>query len=495
MATCEPWCSEPCAELNGHVAAECGGCGHLVSRLGCGPGRPGFSGDVKPSYSPPVQLKQPRPPKLQRSMLSSEHRPSHDQLQLLRVIVHWPIPTSVAAGKQEDQMLRQHAMKDLISRTDTKEVRGLQQLAWIGTCNKTHKVLYTSVLGAPSASSRIEALEEHAAIERAALRAVRNSSSDGDDGTSFLAVDDVAQLPAVHVYRLMSGMRLPPRPNPENSTGHLIWGIEPGAHLGFDRVVGFGGAVSFSRSATITASLIEPMRLYHLGQRLRADPRRKTIGVWVDNCGSPWRDRIIDTLLHSGLAVESYGKCRYNMGDLGREVRTDDVEGTRRCRKHRLMLAVENEACPDYVTHGLQEMLKNCGAIPLIATIDGLPKYEELIGSFPLVNASRPGWLTTARRIMLDDTYYSEFVASVQKRAAPSTAALAAEAKPRHLHCQWHDARAAELPARTFRWEQCVYCVGQSIAQERERAYGMWAPIGTQQSSAPCIGAEDDART
>ena len=40
-ARCEEWCSAPCAELNGDVQYECGGCGNGFT---CRPGAPGFPG-------------------------------------------------------------------------------------------------------------------------------------------------------------------------------------------------------------------------------------------------------------------------------------------------------------------------------------------------------------------------------------------------------------------------------------------------------------------
>lgn len=47
-ASCEPWCSNACGELNGNVAIECAGCG---SSSKCRPGAPGFdtTGDNKPT--------------------------------------------------------------------------------------------------------------------------------------------------------------------------------------------------------------------------------------------------------------------------------------------------------------------------------------------------------------------------------------------------------------------------------------------------------------
>ena len=40
LAACEPWCSHPCGELNGHVKSECGECDASNK---CWPGAPGFN--------------------------------------------------------------------------------------------------------------------------------------------------------------------------------------------------------------------------------------------------------------------------------------------------------------------------------------------------------------------------------------------------------------------------------------------------------------------
>ena len=47
LANCEPWCTEPCKNLNGNVRLECGGClGEGESS--CQPGAPGFPTGVPP---------------------------------------------------------------------------------------------------------------------------------------------------------------------------------------------------------------------------------------------------------------------------------------------------------------------------------------------------------------------------------------------------------------------------------------------------------------
>ena len=228
-----------------------------------------------------------------------------------------------------------------------------------------------------------------------------------------------------------------------------------------DRVVGFSGSVSFSRSATITRSLVEPMAVYRSGQALPVEPEsRRSIGVWVNNCESPTRTRIIDSLLRSGLAVESYGSCRYNMGEAGRGlVLGDDNLGTR-CRKHRLMLAVENEACP-ILSLATRQSVRDCGAIPIIATIEVCQRRELF-----MIPAAQ---CVTARLAHPCAAHHAQrFVPpSVASPVGPQSAAPAAERTAQPPLPVAHT-RAAELPAHAFQWEQCVYCEGEVQAEERE---------------------------
>ena len=57
----------------------------------------------------------------------------------------------------------------------------------------------------------------------------------------------------------------------------------------------------------------------------------------------------------------------------------------RACRRHRLILAEENELCPGYYTWDLLNAMRLCGAIPIVITAAGLPDYEAEVGAFPLV--------------------------------------------------------------------------------------------------------------
>ena len=71
--------------------------------------------------------------------------------------------------------------------------------------------------------------------------------------------------------------------------------------------------------------------------------------------------------------------------------------------------------CAGYYTWDLLNAINLCGAIPIVMTVGGLPDYVAELGAFPLVNASRRGWLAEVRRIMDDDAYYKAKLDNVNK--------------------------------------------------------------------------------
>ena len=106
-------------------------------------------------------------------------------------------------------------------------------------------------------------------------------------------------------------------------------------------------------------------------------------------------------------------------------------------------MAVENAACPDYITGKLLHAFE-CGAIPIIKTVDGHPNYAGILGTFPSIDAGVPGWLEIVRKSMLDDAYY------LQLRNAPWSFASSTVPEAPNYHCGMHEmaqrAQAAPLP-------------------------------------------------
>lgn len=216
---------------------------------------------------------------------------------------------------------------------------------------------------------------------------------------------------------------------------------------------------------------------------LQFQPAKRTIlGIWSNNCG-PRRAALAELLLslrQHGVRVESYGRCRHDSPqgleywnrptsrmDRGHDQKYNESNflPLAVCRQNRLMLAEENDLCPGYVGMNVVNAMQLCGAIPIIFEAGGLPGYEAEFGPFPHVNASRPGWLAKARRLMRDDDYYRELLEVYQKRAwPPPPAAVFAETGA--FHCQWHDQRLMERPRRRVAFPRCAQCIGDEEGQQ-----------------------------
>jgi hypothetical protein len=155
------------------------------------------------------------------------------------------------------------------------------------------------------------------------------------------------------------------------------------------------------------------------------------------------------------------------------------------------MVVLQHSACDDFVTNLYNAL--DCGAIPIIHQIGGVPDYEGIYGFFPHVNASKPGWLEECRRIMRDDAYYERRL--YERRddfLNPGDGLISNEGRGwilgrswlrspiRHTYdCMWHNLRSRLLPSfdprpaaitgRRIPFKPCVYCAdGVSVAGEGE---------------------------
>ena len=173
----------------------------------------------------------------------------------------------------------------------------------------------------------------------------------------------------------------------------------------------------------------------------------------MSNCHeiNTFRNSVAKELLeHQDLNVSSFGRCWKTRNEGG-------VAGSRRsrakkplgmlCRTHRFMMAVENAACPDYITGKLIHALE-CGAIPIIKTVDGHPNYAGILGTFPFIDAGRPGWIDIVRKGMFDDAYY------LHLRTLPWSFVSSTMPEAPNYHCAVHElarrAQTAPLPPITI---------------------------------------------
>jgi len=179
----------------------------------------------------------------------------------------------------------------------------------------------------------------------------------------------------------------------------LLLLVEPAAHVDFKYVSGFTGLLSYHREhALVWRPFHMPSEIQQaVGELARQPLRRKTdIGMWADNCHSKFRQPVWSALNASGLPFASYGTCcPTRPATLG--IRLWEERAAALCRRHRLYVAVENNACADWVSEHIYQAIVRCGAIPIVKTHRGLPDYAALYGRLPLVDAARDGWLETVR--------------------------------------------------------------------------------------------------
>lgn len=139
-----------------------------------------------------------------------------------------------------------------------------------------------------------------------------------------------------------------------------------------------------------------------------------------------------------------------------------------------LLHLLQNAACDDYINNNLHQALALCGAIPIVLTVDGVPDYRtpgegggDIIGEgggIPRVDAAHPRWLHEVRRLMHDDTYYSDFLRR-QRHAAVED-----DTWPSRFHCAFHDVPRSRDHRRVLRWPRCRVCSGvESLPAKRKR--------------------------
>ena len=193
---------------------------------------------------------------------------------------------------------------------------------------------------------------------------------------------------------------------------------------------------------------------------------RETIGIYVDNCfPDKWRNSVIDALLASGLPVESYGACRHTHG-APNERHARDM----RCREHRMMLAVENAACPGWISPNLAHAV-SYGALPIVRSLGNQPGYGRFLHKYPHVDVAREGWLDQVRHIMLNDTYFTELMTRwhVNSKLDAERNASHAE-RSAWFHCQWWDQRPhAAQSAHRREWIP-------GLSEDNASSWTAWTP-------------------
>ena len=231
----------------------------------------------------------------------------------LRVVFHTAWAEQLGPGSQ--QLIPDWAPVD---RHPSFDERHPSSRSLTGRCNATHSVLYTTL-------------------------------TDGHGRAAFDADIDV-----YHADIDRFGDAPPKIPPARRNRSSFLFFIEPPAHYVYNRAEGFDGFVANTREATVWRPMSPILETQAAISRLRPEVSRNDIGIWIDHCYPHTRRRLIDELMLSGLPVRSYGRCRHNTGELGTPnhgVFSD--KGGEGCRKHRLMLAVENNNCIDWLSLNL----------------------------------------------------------------------------------------------------------------------------------------------
>ena len=249
----------------------------------------------------------------------------------------------------------------------------------------------------------------------------------------------------LHMYQEARRRGVPPVGAAAKQT-HVVELLEPPSLLPQLVWRGFSGSMSFRRDSAIHRPISLPSVTWKAGQELVADPvGRRDVGIWVAFCLSSWHTPIIEMLLASSLPVRSFGPCRPNQPQPPLTLFTEAGRAT--CRTHRLMLAIENHACTDYVSERLMQIMSACGAIPIVNRVaSGMPDYASVLGSFPHVDISQPGWLEKVRRIVTNDTYYVHFVRQWHARGLRHRPCPLRSDTPKAIHCHTDGPLQARMP-------------------------------------------------
>ena len=255
------------------------------------------------------------------------------------------------------------------------------------------------------------------------------------------------------------GVRRPRIPQARRNRTNLLLLAEPPAYIDFSFVSGgFHGLMSYHRHAAIHRPFHPASAVQDALARLHIAPSdRIDIGMWVDNCKSDFRAPVWQALNASGLAFASHGSCcNTRERSLGLSLHNSET-ARRRCRRHRLMVAVENHACPDWVSEHIYESVALCGAIPIVRTRRGQPDYTAAYGDLPLVDAGKRGWMNEVRKLMTSDDYYTSFLQRYVSaaRRLRQDGSDRADGAARDFHCQFWDAKLNAAPPERVEWPPC----------------------------------------
>lgn len=231
---------------------------------------------------------------------------------------------------------------------------------------------------------------------------------------------------------------------------NLLLLVEPPAHLSFTSVSNFDGLMSYHSDAAVHRPFNTLNSILWAASRLKPDFQRSSIGMWVNNCDSQLRNEVWRNISRAKLPFESHGKCGNTVPDSvskNLHIVSMNAKAQQLCRKHRMMISVENFACSSWFSEHLHTAFV-CGAIPIVRTRNGQPDYVSTFGNIPVVDAAQPGWMDIVQKIMYNDSFYKEFL------SAFATLKVVFKPNPRQFHCQLFGVKK-RMPSNTLHWPQC----------------------------------------
>ena len=230
----------------------------------------------------------------------------------------------------------------------------------------------------------------------------------------------------------------------------LYFEFEPPVHARVPQpqvLLGVDGQMTYARRAMVHYPYFTPTQLWSAARQPAESrgfhERLPAVAVFVSNCRGH-RAEAIDWLRRR-FDVHSYGACKHggNTSDVG-SGRRQRIEGGHfpECLRYRAVLAIENNACEDYVSEKLLEAVR-CGAVPIVRTFKGLPNYKSLYGPLPLLDAENldDKFETLLRSVLTQRRVWESYLPSHSPGLAPPPAQIAALDSP-NPHCQLIDAAA-----------------------------------------------------
>ena len=215
---------------------------------------------------------------------------------------------------------------------------------------------------------------------------------------------------------------------------------------------GVDGMMSFQRDALVPYPYLSASQLWETSLRRPErgfHERRPAVAAFVSNCGSRYRNEVVEFLRNASIEVHSYGACyrpRRAQQDGGANSSTFDAREFRKsqgfesgvkpeCLHYRAILAVENSACTDYVTEKLIQVV-GCGAVPIVRTVNGLPDYNGLYGRFPMLDGARldAAFASSVRQVLTDQRTFESYMPWHTRTWVPSHEVIV-QKDMRNPHC------------------------------------------------------------